>query len=442
MQSCKKIISENVQKNATVIVSCSGGPDSMCLLKNVIDLQKELNLKIIVGHVNHNVRDESLQEELFVKEYALKNHLVFESMTIKKYTGENFHNEARIIRYDFMKKLIKKYQATYLFTAHHGDDLIETILMRIARGSNLKGYAGFKMIMPQDGYTLIRPLILCTKDDIIKYNIEHGLEYATDKTNISDAYTRNRYRNHILPFLKAENNNIHLKYWQYSERLSENNDFIERIVEDNEKKIIVNNKLIIEEFKKIEPLIQKRIIENILYRIYLDDLYTIGLKHVSIIIEFIFKNKNGTLNLPGDYIAECEYGYFYIKPNERKENYCYEIKDVVKLPNNSKLSVTNEVGNSNYYLKINSNEIKLPLYVRTKQIGDKIAVKHLNGYQKVKKIFIDSKINKLKRTIWPIVVDSNNNILWVPGLKKSKFDKENNEIYDIIIKYEEENNEQ
>ena len=141
MQSCKKIILENVKKGSTVIVSCSGGPDSMCLLKNVIDLKDKLDLKIIVGHINHNVREESLEEELFVKDYALKNDLIFESMTIKKYTKENFHNEARIIRYDFMKDLIKKYQASYLFTAHHGDDLMETILMRIARGSNLKGYA-------------------------------------------------------------------------------------------------------------------------------------------------------------------------------------------------------------------------------------------------------------------------------------------------------------
>lgn len=441
MQSCKKIILENVEKGSTVIVSCSGGPDSMCLLKNVIDLKDKLDLKIIVGHINHNVREESLEEELFVKDYALKNDLIFESMTIKKYTKENFHNEARIIRYDFMKELIKKYQASYLFTAHHGDDLMETILMRIARGSNLKGYAGFRAVMPQDGYVVIRPLILTTKEEIIKYNNENGILFAIDKTNASDDYTRNRYRNHMLPFLKAENTDIHLKYWQYSERLNENNEFVEKYVQNIEQKIIVDNKLIIKDFKNLESLIQKRIIENMLYKIYLDDLYTIGLKHVSIIIEFILKNKNGYLNLPGNYIAVCEYGYFYINAFKENTEYCYELENVVYLPNNYKLSLTNEVGDSNYYLKLNSKEVKLPLYVRNKKEGDKIEVKHLNGTQKVKKIFIDYKVNKNDRASWPVVVDSNNTLLWVPGLKKSKFDKEINEIYDIIIKYEEENDE-
>ena len=137
----------------------------------------------------------------------------------------------------------------------------------------------------------------------------------------------------------------------------------------------------------------------------------------------------------------CEYGYFYINAFKENTEYCYELENVVYLPNNYKLSLTNEVGDSNYYLKLNSKEVKLPLYVRNKKEGDKIEVKHLNGTQKVKKIFIDYKVNKNDRASWPVVVDSNNTLLWVPGLKKSKFDKEINEIYDIIIKYEEENDE-
>ena len=78
------------------------------------------------------------------------------------------------------------------------------------------------------------------------------------------------------------------------------------------------------------------------------------------------------------------------------------------------------------------------MYVRSRKDGDTIEVKNLNGKQKVKKIFIDNKISNDKRNIWPIVCDNDNNVLWVPGLKKSKFDKKSDELYDIIIKYEEE----
>ena len=98
-----------------------------------------------------------------------------------------------------------------------------------------------------------------------------------------------------------------------------------------------------------------------------------------------------------------------------------------------KQSKTND--NSNYTIKLNSKEIKQPLYIRTRQDGDKIEIKGLNGSKKVKDIFIDEKIPKQERKDWPILVDSNDTILWIPGLKKSKFDKQNKENYDIIIKY-------
>ena len=91
--------------------------------------------------------------------------------------------------------------------------------------------------------------------------------------------------------------------------------------------------------------------------------------------------------------------------------------------------------NNNYICKINSSEVKLPLYVRNRKNGDKISVKGMNGSKKVNDIFIDNKIPASERNLWPVVVDSENTIIWLPGLKKSKLDKTNNEKYDIILKY-------
>ena len=85
--------------------------------------------------------------------------------------------------------------------------------------------------------------------------------------------------------------------------------------------------------------------------------------------------------------------------------------------------------------KKNSKEISLPLIVRTRRFGDKIVVKGMQGTKKVKDIFIDNKIDIAKRDIWPVVVDSLGHIVWIPRLKKSKFDKKSNEKYDIIMKY-------
>ena len=87
------------------------------------------------------------------------------------------------------------------------------------------------------------------------------------------------------------------------------------------------------------------------------------------------------------------------------------------------------------HLTLSSKEVTLPLYVRTRRNGDKMVVKGMKGHKKVNDIFIDSKISSKDRDIWPVVCDALDNVVWVPGLKKSKFDKKKDEEYDIILKY-------
>ena len=134
-----------LKENDTIVIGLSGGPDSMCLL----DILKKLPIKlnIICAHINHNIREESKEECIFVKEYCKKNNLIFETITFDKKSNEENYNEQELRekRYKYFEELIKKYNAKYLMTAHHGDDLIETILMRLTRGSNLKGYSGFQV---------------------------------------------------------------------------------------------------------------------------------------------------------------------------------------------------------------------------------------------------------------------------------------------------------
>ena len=106
------------------------------------------------------------------------------------------------------------------------------------------------------------------------------------------------------------------------------------------------------------------------------------------------------------------------------------------LPNNHYIEKTiDDSDNSNNVCRLDTSEITLPLIVRTRRFGDKIKVKGLNGTKKVKDIFIDKKISLDKRDSWPIVVDSRGNVVWIPGIKKSKFDKKKSDVYDIILKY-------
>ena len=100
-----------------------------------------------------------------------------------------------------------------------------------------------------------------------------------------------------------------------------------------------------------------------------------------------------------------------------------------------KCVANNNTNNSNNICRLNSSEISLPLIIRSRKFGDKMYVKGLNGSKKVKDIFIDDKVSLEERDLWPIVLDSCGNVVWIPGIKKSKFDKKINEEYDIILKY-------
>ena len=206
--------------NEIVIAAISGGPDSMLLVHILNKLKRKLNISIVVAHVHHNLRKESDEEAIMVENYCTKNNLIFELYKIEEYPDNKFSEVvARKLRYEFFDKLIKKYNSKYLFTAHHGDDLIETVLMRISRGSSLKGYAGFEVINKDRGYNIVRPLVYLTKKEIEEYLDKKQIEYAVDKTNKSNKYTRNRYRNNILPELKKEYNYVHLKYIEFNNKV-------------------------------------------------------------------------------------------------------------------------------------------------------------------------------------------------------------------------------
>ena len=421
-----------------VVAGISGGPDSMALLHVLKSLKKELNIRIICAHINHKQREESEEEEAYVRDYCKKNDILFECIKVEKWGDDNFENEARTVRYRFFEELVETYNAKFLMTAHHADDLIETILMRIVRGSTLKGYSGFSKVVKKDNYTIVRPFISLTKDEILKYNEENNIKYFIDSTNLESFHTRNRYRQVVLPFLKNENPNVHKKFIKFSETLIENSEFIDKEANKMFNKVFQNGVLFIDRFKDLEHVIQTKIIYNILERIYGDDLLIIGDAHVDLIFDLIKSNKsNSIVHLPNSVIIIKAYNELNFSYDEEEyDEYEIEINDLVNLPNGKILEVVSDSNDtSNYTIRINSKDVKMPLYVRNRRDGDRMAVKGLNGRKKISEIFIDEKVKSSDRISWPVVLDSEDTIIWLPGLKKSKLDRKKDEDYDIIIRY-------
>lgn len=425
-------------KNKTVVAAISGGPDSMLLLDILLDLRDKLNLKIVVAHVHHNLRVDSDYEAKEVEKFCKDNNLIFEFKKIEEYPNGKFSEViARKIRYEFFDKVVKKHNSDILFTGHHGDDLMETILMRLMRGSTLKGYAGFESISMDRGYKIVRPLIYLTKSEIENILNEKNIWFAKDMSNESDKFTRNRYRKYILPELKKENSNIQYKFIEYNKKLLLAHNYIKKESDKYYEECVCDNCIIIDKFNKLDEIIKIYILERYLEECYKEDITDINDKHKDIILDTMLNNTNTIFDLPYNKKGIIEYNKFKVIDIEEKLEYDYTFTDYIKLPNGKTIKIDNNTDlTSNYVIHLNSKDIKLPFHVRTRKASDKMSVKNMLGTKKINDIFTDFKLPKELRDTYPIVTDDTGEIIWIPGIKKSQFDMKKDKKYDIILKYD------
>lgn len=425
-----------IEKKDNLVVAVSYGPDSMFLLD--VLKNKYNDNKIICAHVHHNHRKESDDEEKKLRSYCKEHDITFEFMKIDEYTNGKFtEEEARHKRYVFFDEIMNKYSSKYLFTAHHGDDLIETILMKITRGSTLKGYSGINFISNRLAYKIVRPLLYLTKDYILNYCKENDIPFAFDKSNGDDKYTRNRFRSNVLPFLKKEDKNVHRKFIDFSKTLNEYDNYINKVVLKKYEKIVNKNEINLKMLLKEDELIIKKIIELYLFNIYGSNIKNVDSKHVNSILKLLNNPKsNVQLSMPNKINIIKSYNKIYFDKKAMYNSYCYVFDGLVKLPNNGVIKQVDRLENiSNYVTAFDSSELTLPMSVRNRLSGDRIEVLGLNGSKKIKDIFMDEKLDLKDRNNFPVLVDANGKILWLPGLKKSKYDKSKNGKYDIILKY-------
>ena len=356
-----------------------------------------------------------------------------EAMTGKKVSKE----EARKKRYEFFDKVLKKYNSKYLFTAHHGDDLIETILMKISRGSSLKGYSGINLISKRDSYSIIRPLLYLTKDDINKACIKENIPFAVDNSNTSDEYKRNRYRKYVLPKLKDENKLIHRKFVDFSLELKKYDDYVSKMVLKIYPNVVKDDKINISLLLKEDDLIIEKVIEKYLFSVYKKDIGKVTSKNKNDILKMLkSKRPNSILSMPNNKKLIKDYNKIYFADDIIYNNWCFIFDKELHLLNGYVIKQIDKLGDTtNFYAAFNSSEISLPIIVRTKNDGDRISVLNLSGFKKLKDIYIDEKLSMKQRHNQPVVTDSNDKIIWLPGLKKSKYDRSKRGNYDIILEY-------
>ncbi len=189
------------------LVGFSGGADSTALLHALMDYLG--HDRLVAFHFNHMLRgDEAERDENFCRAFCAENKISFVSLKkdVKKLAGTaSFEETARRVRYEAFSETANAYGCTTVSLAHHAGDNLETMLFHLCRGAGLSGISGIPPKRPMGDLMIVRPLIDCTREEILTYLEEHKLSYVTDSTNTDTAYTRNFIRENIIPALKEIN---------------------------------------------------------------------------------------------------------------------------------------------------------------------------------------------------------------------------------------------
>ncbi|GEN44749.1 tRNA lysidine(34) synthetase TilS [Alkalibacillus haloalkaliphilus] len=416
-----------------LFLAVSGGIDSMAMLHFFAEINKQWDLNLTTLTVDHQLRHgESEADAQFVKEQSEALGIPCEviSVDVKRYQKKyqvGVQEAARELRYDAFKKYVGV--RGKLVLAHHGDDQVETMYMQLTKGLVPTGMKASRSLYSMN---VIRPFLNVAKTDLTTYMSDQRLPHREDPTNQDDQYTRNRFRNHLLPFIKQENKNIHKSVRRVHEQLSEDEALLTQLAEREmglfsqfcEQKVTFS----IKSFVSLPQPLQRRGFHLILNYLSVNTDRNQGF--YPSFIDWLTSNQPNSTWSPNEQwraIKSYDECTITVESDKALEPYNIELNlgGKATLPNGWTLSVElyddAQQVDLNRQLLINVDESDLPLMIRSRMPGDRVKPLGLKGSKKVKDIFIDEKIPKVKRDSWPIVESKQGEIIWVPFIVKSEF---------------------
>ena len=376
-----------------VLLAISGGLDSMTLLNLLYKYQKELDIELILAHINHKQRIEADQEEKQLKEIAQKLGV---KILTSSFSGVFSEKSARDFRYNFFKKVMQEEDCTALVTAHHADDQAETIFMRILRGSRLRYLSGMKDRQPFGGGELIRPLLEFSKTDF------PTVFHFEDASNFENTYFRNRVRNQYFPLLETENPRIKQAIIGLGLEIAQLQKALSGLTKDL-------NLTDLQTFRK-----QKREVQVFLLQEYLEKFPDLQLSKAQFddILHYL-KNQ---------YELIQDYQTFKIKKigpksDSKKGAILLQFEDIIELGGYCFSFGKELIGGEVQMIPVSR---KTSIVLRHRQSGDRIL---LNGHhKKLARYFIDEKYS-LKERDEAVIVEQFNEILGIAGIVTSDLSK-------------------
>lgn len=459
----KKYIEENhmLENMDGLVMGLSGGPDSVCLLRVMCELAGCFGIgkdRIYCVHVNHMIRGEEADAD---EEFAgrLCGELGLPFVCFKKditaYAGQigcSVEEAGRKYRYDCFRQVMKENNINRLAVAHNKNDVAETVIFNMLRGTGIKGMSGIKPVRDD----VIRPLLFCNREDIEKYLESIGQDYRTDSTNLSTDYDRNRIRHMILPELKEINSNAIEHIYNFAAEAEKVYEYVHKRAEEDMRFILSDEEvwdkdcsdeagltiinIDINKLEKCDDVIKEHIIHEAIARMA-GSRKDISRKHILAAFELCRADTGKQVMLPYGICARRSYDNIIMtKSRDAKEAYnvdingdgSYEIADVGTFsisvePWKAGMEVSKKI----YTKMVDYGKIKGNICIRTPKSGDYIIIDGKGSSKKLSRLFIDKKIDRVKRLTWPVIA-CGNEIIWAVGLRYSEAYKVDENTYNVM----------
>ena len=438
-----------IENGETVLVAVSGGADSLALLYGLHALRAQLNCELHVVHLNHCLRPEADADAEFVQQHAADLELpctiqYAEVPRLAKQWKLSVEAAGRKARYQFYESVCTEVSATKVALGHHQDDIAETVLMNLIRGS---GTAGLKGIAPVRDIKFIRPLVGSTRQQIEAFLTSIGITPRQDTTNTDVNYLRNRVRHELIPQLARDYNpNIKTGLSRTADVLGAESEYLDTVarkafetcrIQSPHKNVVLDRV----KFRQYHIALQRRMLRQSVFEM-LGDISDLYFAHCEAMLNLVEEDTpNTVLALPNDLRFRRAYQQliFERKPVEI-ESFAYPVATVGKtsiailnteitaelgdvaslgtlaLPDGKFEAIFDYDTLRKVFAKPSSETV--PLTVRNRQQGDRFQPYGMRGTKKIKDFLIDAKVPRSERDSIPLLV-CGDEILWVIGYTTS-----------------------
>ncbi len=427
-----------IPPGSSVLVACSGGPDSVALLDvlHTLDRRRRQGWHLAVAHINHMLRGaESEADARFVHELAARYGLPFilgakRVKAVVRSRGISIEEAAREVRYEFFAEAAEETGATVVATGHTADDNAETILHHILRGTGLRGLAGIPIkrpLSPGSSTLIVRPVLLVSRADLRKYLAWRGLVFRMDSSNLDLTYLRNRIRQELIPYLEREYSpGVRQALLRLGDIAGSAEDLLmDLVTAKGRKRRPVETVLSVARLSSMPQALRQMVIRDLISSVGVAPSH----RHIADVARLLTgASGQASVSLPGGLRAERTYGSLRFVPSPARGPRPTRLRKSLAIPGEVLIADVGRVvraepvasrpakkkHRSCYEEIIDLDTVKPPLVVRRWRRGDRFQPLGMTGKKKLSDYFIDRKVPRAERDLVPLVADKAG-IIWIVG---------------------------